>query len=162
MKTVVLGLAISALVFGCAHERGDMAGVATTTSAVTTAPATSSLVTPGGCSTKLPHVLEFESTSATLSADERVEVQSWANCLQLPEMRDSTIVLLGPSDARDGSLFERRAADVREELVRRGVERSRIVIGTPNAARQGGRLGPSNGVLLEVSSSSTLRELEHR
>lgn len=107
----------------------------------------------------LPHALEFQGTSATLSPDERVDVQSWANCLSLPEMRDSTVVLLGPGDTRDESLFQRRAAEVREELVRRGVERSRIIIGTPNASRDGGRLGPSNSVLVEISGSAMLREL---
>ena len=154
MRTVALSvLAITALVVGCAHERGDLAGRTTTTSAVTP----SSLNTPGGCSTKLPHVLEFEGASADLSPDERVEVQSWASCLQRPGMDDATVVLLGPADGHDETLFARRASSIREELVTRGVERSRIVIGTPNASREGGRLGPANGVLLEISGSSTLR-----
>lgn len=162
MKTVALGFAISALLsfgVGCAHERGDMAGVAQTTSAVTTSSPSSSHDASGGCTMTLPHALEFQGTSATLSPDERVEVQSWANCLSLPEMRDSTVVLLGPSDTRDESLFQRRAGEVREELVRRGIERSRIIIGTGNASRDGGRLGPSNSILVEISGSAMLREL---
>lgn len=161
MRTVALSvIAITAILAGCAHERGDLAGKTATTSAVTA----SSLNTPGGCSTKLPHVLEFDGASAELSPDERVEVQSWATCLQRPGMDDATVVLLGPADSRDETLFARRAASIREELVTRGVERSRIVIGTPNAAREGGRLGPANAVLLEICGSSTLREMaeEHR
>lgn len=156
MRTALLSvIATTALVVGCARERGDLAGTVTTTSAVTS----SSLNTPGGCSTKLPHVLEFESASAELSADERVEVQSWASCLKRPGMDDATVVLLGPGDGNDETLFARRASAVREELVRRGVERSRVVIGTPNASREGGRLGPADAVLLEVCGSSTLRAL---
>lgn len=160
MRTVALSVAITGLlvVAGCTRERGDLAGVATTTSAVTP----SSLNTPGGCSTKLPHVLEFDGASAALSPDERVEVQSWASCLQRPGMDDSTVVLLGPADAKDETLFARRAETIREELVTRGVERSRVVIGTPNAAREGGRLGPANAVLLEVCGSSTLRALNEQ
>lgn len=157
MRTVALSVSILALVVGCTRERGDLAGTVTTTSAVTS----SSLNTPGGCSTKLPHVLEFESASADLSADERVEVQSWASCLQRQGMDDSTVVLLGPADVKDETLFARRASAVREELVKHGVERSRIVVGTPNAAREGGRLGPANGIMLEVCGSSTLREIKN-
>lgn len=162
MRTVALGYAISALVLvgvgGCTRERGDLAGTATTTSAVTGF----SLNTPRGCSTKLPHLLEFEGSSAELSADERVEVQSWANCLSRPEMADSTVVLLGPNQSTDETLFARRAAAVRDELSRRGIERSRIVIGTPNAAREGGRLGPANAVHVEICGSSALRDLGER
>jgi type IV pilus biogenesis protein CpaD/CtpE len=158
MRTVALTVAITALLVGCTRERGDLAGVATTTSAVTP----SSLNTPGGCSTKLPHVLEFDGASAVLSADERVEVQSWASCLQHPGMDDATVVLLGPADANDETLFTRRASAIREELVTRGVERSRIVIGTPNAAREGGRLGPSNAVVVEICGSSTLRGMNEQ
>ena len=154
MRTVALTvLALGSLLIGCVRERGDLAGVTTTTSAVTS----SSLNTPGGCSTKLPHVLEFEATSATLTPDERVEVQSWANCLQRPGMDDATVVLLGSADSKDDTLFARRADAIRDELVARGVESSRIIIGTPNAAREGGRLGPADGVLLEISGSSSLR-----
>jgi hypothetical protein len=150
MRTVALTVSILALLagagtgVGCARERGGLAGTATTTSAVTA----TSLSTPGGCSTKLPHVLEFESASAELSADERVEVQSWANCLQRQGMDDATVVLLGPGDPNDETLFVRRASAIREELVKRGVERSRIVIGTPNASREGGRIGRTNSFLL--------------
>ena len=160
MRTVALSVAIAALALaaGCTRERGDLAGVATTTSAVTP----SSLNTPSGCSTKLPHVLEFEGGSAYLSPDERVEVQSWAACLQRPGMDDATVVLLGPADANDETLFARRAQSIREELVTRGVERSRVVVGTPNAAREGGRLGPANSVLLEVCGSTTLRALNEQ
>lgn len=159
MRTVALSIAmISTLVVGCTRERGDLAGTVSTTSAVTP----SSLNTPGGCSTKLPHDLEFDGASAELSPDERVEVQSWAKCLQHPGMDDATVVLLGPADTRDETLFARRASAIREELVTRGVERSRVVIGTPNAAREGGRLAPANTVLLEVSGSSSLRGLNER
>lgn len=154
MRTVALSVfALSCLLVGCVRERGDLAGTTSTTSAVTS----SSLNTPGGCSTKLPHVLEFEGKSATLSPDERIEVQSWATCLQRPGMDDATVVLLGAADENDETLFARRAAAIRDELVLRGVESSRILLGTPNAAREGGRLGPANGVVLEVSGSSTLR-----
>jgi hypothetical protein len=158
MRTVALSVAISALLIagvGCTRERGDLAGTAATTSAVTS----SSLNTPGGCSTKLPHVLEFDGATASLAADERVELQSWASCLSHPGMDDATVVLLGPADANDETLFARRAEAIREELVTRGVERSRIVIGTPNAAREGGRLGPANAIMLEICGSSTLRAL---
>jgi hypothetical protein len=158
MRTVALTIAITALLVGCTRERGDLAGVASTTSAVTP----SSLNTPGGCSTKLPHVLEFEGTSAALSPDERVEVQSWASCLQRQGMDDATVVLLGPADANDETLFVRRASAIREELVTRGVERSRIVIGTPNAAREGGRLGRANAVMIEISGSTMLREMNEQ
>lgn len=156
MRTVALSVvALTALLIGCVRERGDLAGTTATTSAVTA----SSLNTPGGCSTKLPHVLEFDGASAELSPDERVEVQSWASCLQRPGMDDATVVLLGPGDSNDETLFTRRASEIREELVTRGVERSRVVIGTPNAAREGGRLGPANTILLEICGSSTLREM---
>ena len=158
MRTVALSVAITALLVGCTRERGDLAGTAATTSAVTS----SSLNTPGGCSTRLPHVLEFDGATAELSPDERVEVQSWANCLQRQGMDDATVVLLGPADSKDETLFLRRAATIREELVTRGVERSRIVIGTPNAAREGGRLGPANTVLLEICGSTSLREISER
>jgi hypothetical protein len=158
MRTVALSVAIMALLVGCTRERGDLAGVATTTSAVNA----SSLHVPGGCSTKLPHVLEFDGASAELSPDERVEVQSWASCLTHPGMDDATVVLLGPADTKDETLFVRRASAIREELVTRGVERSRVVIGTPNAAREGGRLGPANTVLLEICGSTSLRELNER
>jgi outer membrane protein OmpA-like peptidoglycan-associated protein len=159
MRTVALSVAISALlVVGCTRERGDLAGTTATTSAVTS----SSLNTPGGCSTKLPHVLEFDGATADLSPDERVELQSWASCLSHPGMDDATVVLLGPADAKDESLYPRRAEAIREELVTRGVERSRIVIGTPNAAREGGRLGPANTVMLEICGSSTLRALNEQ
>jgi hypothetical protein len=158
MRTVALSVITAVLFVGCTRERGDLAGTATTTSAVNA----SSLNTPGGCSTKLPHVLEFEGATAQLSPDERVEVQSWATCLQRPGMDDATVVLLGPADTNDETLFPRRASAIREELVTRGVERSRVVVGTPNAAREGGRLGPANAVLLEVCGSTSLRALNER
>jgi len=74
-------------------------------------------------------------------------------------MDDTTVVLLGPADENDETLFMRRAAAIRDELVTRGVERSRIVIGTPNAAREGGRLGPANSISLEISGSTSLRRI---
>jgi len=162
MRTIALGIAITALGVlgsgGCAHERGDLAGTATTTSAVTA----SSLNTPTGCSTNLPHILEFDEKATELSPDERVEVQSWANCLQQPQMMDSTVVLLGPNTSNDETVFVRRAEAVRDELCRRGVERSRIVIGGANAAREGGRLGPAASVHVELTSSSSLRAMSER
>src|SRR5689334_10019758 len=99
MRTFALSVAILSVLSGCMRERGDLAGTTATTSAVTS----SSINTPTGCSTKLPHVLEFAKASADLPPDERVEVQSWANCLQHQGMDDATIVLLGGSDEKDES-----------------------------------------------------------
>lgn len=116
--------------------------------------------TSRGCERDLAQGIEFAEGMDLLTVPETVDLQQWSACLNRPEMKDATVVLTGGLDPdRDEGLFVRRASTVRTELARRGVDPSRVVIGTPNAAREGGRVGPSNAVRLELSSSSSLRAL---
>ena len=113
-----------------------------------------------GCQRDLTQSIHFAEASDAVSPREMVDVDQWSACLNRPELKDETVVLTGGIDPdSDEGLFVRRAGAVRAELARRGVDPSRIVVGSPNAAREGGRIGPSNAVRLEVSSSRTLRTL---
>lgn len=113
-----------------------------------------------GCERDLAEAIHFADGADAPSPPEMVDVQQWSACLNRAEMKDATVVLTGGLDPeQDEGLFARRATTVRTELARRGVDPSRIVIGTPNATREGGRMGPSNAIRLELSSASSLRAL---
>jgi hypothetical protein len=159
-RTAALGI-IAVLLCACAHDPGDRVSTTTTTGYTPTglelylAQSTSK-----GCPKDLQQSVHFESGTDVLSPAELVDVQQWASCLTQREMKDETVVLTGGRDPDpDDPLFTRRAEAIRSELARRGVDPSRVVFGAANATRGGGRMGPSDDVRFELSTSSTLRAM---
>lgn len=159
IRTAALGIAI--LVGACGHERSQAVGTTETTGYTPTAV---QLYLAGstteGCTEDLRQNVHFAPRSDLISKTEMVDVLQWARCLNRDEMKDTTIVLTGGRDPDpEDPLFVRRALAVREALAERGVDPERILVGAPDAAREGGRVGPSNEVRLEISTSTTLKAL---
>lgn len=108
----------------------------------------------------LPQGLLFDEGESRLTRGELAVVDRWATCLRSERMQPMALVLTGgldPSD--DPGRFERRARVVQAALAARGIPSWRVVVGTPNACREGGRRGESSSVWLELSSSATLGTL---
>lgn len=147
--------------FGCATRDREPVSTTTTTGYTPTGVELyAARSTSEGCQRDLAQGIHFADGADVLSAQEMVDIQQWSACLNRPELKDATVVLTGGLDPeRDEGLFQRRASTVRAELARRGVEPSRVVLGTPNATREGGKLGPSNAIRLELSSCGSLRTL---
>lgn len=112
----------------------------------------------GRCSLGLPTEIDFTPRTAELPADAAPVVDTWARCLNLPELEHTTIVLLG-GDGPDtpAGLFVQRAQLLRDALVARGVARDRMVIGAANASRDGGPYVTRDGVRLETTTVTTIR-----
>lgn len=163
MRTAALTMMVLIAAAGCAGAQARPVSTTTTTSA---APGDVGVYLTRartmGCTKDLARSIHFAPGSDALAAEETADVDQWAACLNTPELRDATIVLTGGEDVRaadDDPVFVRRARAIRAELARRGVDPSRIVIAAPNAAREGGRLGANDAVIVETSSSTTLRGL---
>lgn len=162
--SVTMLLATLLTATGCASARAsDREAVSTTTTTGYTPTGVelyAARATSRGCERDLAQGVHFAEGADVLTAREQVDVQQWSACLNRPELKDATVVLTGGLDpADDEGLFARRAATVRTELARRGVDPSRVLLGAPNAAREGGRVGPSNAIRLEVSTCNSLRAL---
>lgn len=160
MRTAAVGL-IAVLGLACAHDPGDRVSTTTTTGYT---PSGIELylarTTSEGCPQDLQQSVHFEPGQDVLSPTEIVDLQQWASCLNQKEMKDETVVLTGGRDPDpDNPIFVRRARAIRSELAQRGVDPARVIVGTANATREGGRLGPSDEVRFELSTSSTLRAM---
>ena len=160
MRTAALGL-IAVLVGACAHDRSERVSTTTTTGYTPTGiELYVARSTSEGCPKDLRQSVHFEPGEAELSPPEIVDLQQWAMCLNQKEMKDETVVLTGGRDPDpDNPLFMRRAHAIRSELVQRGVDASRIVIGTANATREGGPMGPSDDVRFELTTATSLRAM---
>lgn len=160
--SVLLATVVTAT--GCASGRASEREAVSTTTTTGYTPTGVELYaarsTSQGCERDLAQGIHFADGADVLTARELVDVQQWSACLSRPELKDATVVLTGGLDpAEDEGLFARRAGTVRAELARRGVDPSRVLLGAPNAAREGGRVGPSNAIRLEVSTCNSLRAL---
>lgn len=110
------------------------------------------------CSPSLTPDVDFAPRTADPQPGELATLDAWARCLNLPELAQTTIVLLGGNDV-DGpaDLFMQRAERVREALVARGIDPQRIVVGATNATREGGPYASKSGVRLETTHATTVR-----
>jgi hypothetical protein len=159
------GLALGALVAA--------AGCGTTQTAVgTTSTTSASVVDPDGpelyptrprsvtsCGDDLRQNVDFVPRSAAIDNSDMPDIKRWAACLNEPEMKHTTVVLLGGQSVNEPeNLFVERATRVRDALVARGVDARRIVIGTHNASRDGTPFAGNTGVRLEVTHRQQLRQ----
>jgi hypothetical protein len=158
LRVAVLGATM--LVGGCFHnDRGELVSN-TTTTGYTTAGTVSPRPQRTGCTSDLHSYVQFDHESSAVSAQQRGELVHWATCLNRPEMRDQTVVLTGGIDPDDRHpVFATRAAAIKNELATYGVDASRVVIGEANAVRDGGKLGPSDAVKIELAHASHLRTM---
>lgn len=95
---------------------------------------TSTAVDDASCGAGL-RALEFRQGAATLEPSEKRELEAAVTCLEA-HAEGTTIVLVGHADpgasgAVSPSLGAERAAEVRDELVRRGVPGDRIIVTAP-------------------------------
>jgi len=158
LRVAVLGALM--LVGGCFHnDRGELVSN-TTTTGYTTAGTERPRPHGMGCTSDLHSFIEFDHEAAAITEAQRGELVQWATCLNRPEMREQTVVLTGGLERNDHHpVFRMRAAAIKNELATYGVDASRILIGEPNAVREGGRLGPSDAVKIETTHRSSLRTM---
>jgi hypothetical protein len=163
--TAMLGLATAT---GCA---ATTQGVPVSTTTTTAAEIGSTGVDPGGeqlpmaprpsaakCGGDLRQNVDFVPRSTTIDRADMPDIDRWAACLQVPEMEHTTVVLVGGQAASEPEgFFVTRAARIRDALVARGVDSSRIVIGATNASREGGPVVGNTGVRIEVTHRQQVR-----
>lgn len=114
--------------------------------------------TSKACGTGLAPTIQFGPRTAALVPGEGDRLATWAACLNRPTLAHTTVVLVGGDEpgAPEG-LFAARAGRIREGLVAQGVAPERIVDGTRSASREGGKLGPTSTMTLEVTSTDCVR-----
>jgi hypothetical protein len=157
-------LVLLGLISACGGAQREDAGQTTVTSG-TYAPGAVELYTARrsegpACGPTAPSSIQFAPQTDALLAGEGERLAAWAECLNRPNLAHTTVVLLGGSEPEGGEgLFVARASRIREGLVARGVAPERVVIGAPSAAREGGNLGSTSAVRLEVTTSDTLRAM---
>jgi len=157
-----MGAAFVAL-FGvaCATTSRDAVGQ-TSTTAGAYAPGSVELYmarsdSSGGCSSDLARTVDFAPNATDVAVGEVRELERWARCLSRPELEHATLVLVGGQDPNaPDNLFVQRAMRIREVLSSRGVDVSRIVIGAPNATREGGRVAETTSVRLELTTAASI------
>ena len=111
------------------------------------------------CGGDLRENVDFMPRSASIDRSDMPDIDRWARCLNQPEMKHATIVLVGgQARSEPEGLFVERAGRVRDALIARGVDARRIVIGTANASRDGTPFAGNTGVRLELTHEQSLRE----
>lgn len=114
----------------------------------------------GACPRDLAPNIDFVPKTAQIAGSEAGDLDRWAKCLNQPYFQHTTVVLVGGDEpGGPAGLFLQRAARIRDSLVMRGVDGSRVLIGAPSAARDGGPYATTQGVRVELSSSTTLRAM---
>ncbi|MEA2746933.1 MAG: OmpA family [Myxococcales bacterium] len=102
--------------------------------------------------------IDFVPRSANIDRADLPDLDRWASCLNEKQMEHTTVVLTGgQSLSEPEGLYLVRAQHIRDALVGRGVDPSRIVIGATNAAREGGPFASNTGVRIEVTYVQTIR-----
>lgn len=105
----------------------------------------------GTCGDDVAPAIEFPPDSADVAAQQKVEIEKWALCLQRPELRKASVVLVPPAPSSGGAaLFEKRAKLLRDSLTARGVDASRLGIGAASTSGAAGEPSPANAIRLEV------------
>ncbi|CAN5908749.1 hypothetical protein BH11MYX4_BH11MYX4_08720 [soil metagenome] len=106
----------------------------------------------GACGDDLSATIQFGPDTTDVSPQQKVEIEKWALCLQRPELRHASVILV-PPDPTGGTaaLFERRAQRLRDALAARGVEPARLQIGPPPVSGAGSLASPPNAIRLELS-----------
>jgi hypothetical protein len=164
--------ATAAFAFGALGAFGAIAGCGGTQAVGTTSTTSASVVDPNGpelyptrlrsvtnCGDDLRQNVDFVPRSAAIDNSDLPDLNRWAGCLNEPEMKHTTVVLLGGQSVNEPeNLFAERATRVRNALVARGVDARRIVIGTHNASRDGTPFAGNTGVRLEITHRQQLRE----
>lgn len=111
------------------------------------------------CGGDLSQNVDFVPRSGTLERTDLPELDRWAQCLNQPQMRHNTIVLVGGQSVTEPQgLFVLRAQRVRAYLIARGIDAPRIIVGTANASRDGTPFAGNTGVRLEVTHEQGLRD----
>ncbi len=163
-------VALVAAASGCASTQAQAPIVSTTTT--TGSDLADRVVDPAGpvlyattsptrskCGDDLRQNVDFVPRSAAIDRADMGDIDRWAACLQVPEMQNATVVLVGgqsPSERED--LFTDRAERVRDALMARGVDGRRIVIGATNASRDGTPFASNTGVRIETTHEQTIRQ----
>ncbi len=161
-KTLV---AIVAFLGACGGARQEAASTTTITSGPTYTPGAIELYTARqhtgtACGTQVTPTVQFAPGTDGMLPGEGERVTAWATCLNRPELAHTTVVLVG-GDEPGGpeGLFISRANRLRQALIERGVAPERILVGAPSASREGGQSAATSAVVMEVTTSETLRAL---
>lgn len=164
-KQLWLGVVVVAGMLGCGGPQREPVSQASLTSGPVYAPDAVELYAArraagAECGTRLAPTLQFAPGTDALRPGEVERLAAWAVCLNRPELAHTTVVLLGADEPNGPTgLFGARTKRIRDALVARGVAPERVIVGAPSATREGGKMGPTSSVLLELTSSDTLRAL---